>query len=119
MLCNECDKVFTHPEGLEGLADSSNMAGRHHDSLVAFRSAAQEGCHVCAIAAAHLSEHPSAGGFRFTLGRSDGGVFVFRLFRHVEGDDGESDNGPERSSLTLRLYPFNEGETISPASGAA
>jgi len=42
MLCKECDKVFTHPEGLQGLADSSNIAGHHHDSLVAFRSAAQE-----------------------------------------------------------------------------
>lgn len=105
MLCKECNKVFTNPKGLaKALKQSNNITGRHHGNLEAFHSAAKEGCQICALVAVHLIEHPSAGGFQFTLGKPGGKDFIFRLFFDVGDGDGPR-------PLTFRLYPFNEGES--------
>lgn len=103
-LCKECNKVFTNPKGLaKALKQNNNITGGHHGSLEAFHRASKEGCHVCTLVAVNLVHHPSASGFRFTLGTPGGKDLIFRLFFDV------GDGGSPRT-LTFRLYPFNEGK---------
>ncbi|KAK0724522.1 heterokaryon incompatibility protein-domain-containing protein [Lasiosphaeris hirsuta] len=109
MLCQVCNRVFTNPKGLaKALRQHNNVTGSHHNNLDGFRSAAKAGCHICALVAEHLSDHPSASRFFFTLGNPNGKDFNFKLFFVENGS-------PEYSwPLTFRLHPFNKVWSLLP-----
>lgn len=112
MLCRTCRKVFTNPKGLaRALREENNITGDHHDSIEAYRRAADdEGCHVCALAALHLAaRYPSARRFFFTLGKPPGyHDIIFRLFFQVDGEE-------DGQALTFRLYPLDQGTIRLPS----
>jgi hypothetical protein len=110
MLCGTCRKVFTNPKGLaKALKQNNNITGNHHDSVEAYRRAADdEGCHVCTLAVLHLAaRYPSARRFFFTLDKPGSSRdMIFRLFFQVVGHE-------DSQVLTFRLYPLGQG-TIHP-----